>query len=69
MKMVSWQPFYRILKRLNVINIDSEYFDKRVNLYSDLATYNKRTFYRELRLEISDVKKRQFCRKKSLSHI
>ena len=58
--MVSWQPFYRILKRLNVINIDSEYFDKRVNLYSDLATYNKRTFYRELRLEISDVKKRQF---------
>ena len=52
-EMIKWQRFCRILKRLNVINVNSEYCVKRVNFLFCLRFYSLQgRFVQELWLEI-----------------
>ena len=56
--MIKWRSFCRILKRLNVINVNSEYFVKRVNFLLCLKfIHYKDVLFKNNDLRSSDVKK------------
>ena len=59
--MIKWRRFRRILKRLNVINVNSEYCVKRVNFLFCLRFihYND-VLFKNYDLRSSDVIKPQF---------
>ena len=44
MEMISWQPYRNFLKRLNVIDVNSENCVKLVKIFSDWILFNTRTF-------------------------
>ena len=50
--MIKWRRFCRILKRLNVINVNSEYYVKRVNFLFCFRFILQERFVHELWLEI-----------------
>ena len=55
--MIKWRRFCRILKRLNVINVNSEYCVKRVNFSFCLRfIHNKDVLFKNYDLRTSDVK-------------
>ena len=56
--MIKWRRFCRILKRLNVINVNSEYCVKRVNfLFCLIFIHYKDDLFKNYDLRSSDVKK------------
>ena len=56
--MIKWRRFCRILKRLNVINVISEYRVKRVNFLFGLKfIHYKDVLFKNNDLRSSDVKK------------
>ena len=56
--MIKWQSFCRILKRLNVINVNSEYCVKRVNcLFCLKFVHYKDDLFKNNDLRSSDVKR------------
>ena len=56
--MLKWQRFCGILKRLNVINVNSEYCVKRVNFLFCLRFFHyKDVLFKNYDLRSSDVKK------------
>ena len=56
--MIKWRRFCRILKRLNVINVNSEYCEKRVNfLFCLRLIHYKEILFKNYDLRSSDVKK------------
>ena len=58
--MIKWRRFCRILKRLNVINVNSEYCVKGVNfLYCLRFIHYKDVLFKNYDLGSSDVKKKQ----------
>ena len=57
--MIKWRRFFRILKRLNVINVNSEYCVKRVNsLFCLRFIHYKDVLFKNYDLRSSDVKKK-----------
>ena len=57
-EMIKWRRFCRILKRLNVINVNSEYCVKRVKLSFCLRfIHYKDVLFKNYYLRSSDVKK------------
>ena len=46
-EMIQWRPFCRIMKRLNVINVNSEYCVKRVTFFSTLDLFVTKIFRRQ----------------------
>ena len=63
--MIKWRRFCRILKRLYVINVNSEVCVKRVNFLFCLRFIdNKDVFFKNYDLRSSDVKKPQFLTSK-----
>ena len=57
-EMIKWRRFCRILKRLNVINVNSEYCVKRVNFLFCLRSFHyKDVLFKNSDLRSSDVKK------------
>ena len=68
--MIKWRRFCRILKRLNVINVNSEYCVKRVNfLFCLIFIHYKDVLFKNYDLRSSDVKKTQFRRQNLLSYV
>ena len=62
-EIIKWRRFCRILKRLNVINVNSEYCVKRVNfLFCLRFIHYKDVLFKNYDLRSSDFKKTQFCR-------
>ena len=60
-EIIKWRSFCRILKRLNVINVNSEYCVKRVNFLFCLEfIHYKDVLFKNNDLRSSDVKKPQF---------
>ena len=59
--MIKWQRFCRILKRLNVINVNYSFIH-----YKDVLFKNYDLNYD---LKSSDVKKTQFWRQNSISYV
>ena len=60
-EMIKCRRFCRILKRLNVINVNSEYCVKRVNfLFCLKFIHYKDVLFKNCDLRSSDVKKPQF---------
>ena len=56
--MISWQPSCRILKRLNVINVNSEYCVKRLKFLFCFSFIDyKDVFFKNYDLRLSDFKK------------
>ena len=67
---IKWRRFYRILKRLNVINVNSEYCVKRVNfLFCLIFFHYMDVLFKNYDLRSSDVKKPQFWRQNSISNV
>ena len=65
--MIKWRRFYRILKRLNVSNVNSEYC---VNfLFCLIFIHYKDVLFKNYDLRSSDVKKTQFRRQNLLSYV
>ena len=63
--MIKWRRFCRILKRLNVINVNSEYCVKHVNfLFCLRFIHYKDVLFNSYDLRSSDVKKTQFLTSK-----
>ena len=59
-KMIKWRPSCRILKRLNVINVISEYCVTRVNFLFFLRfTHYKDVLFKNYDLRSSDVQKKK----------
>ena len=57
-EMIKWRRFCSILKRLNVINVNSEYCVKRVNFLFCLSfTHYKDVLFKNYDSRSSDVKK------------
>ena len=57
-EMIKWRRFCRILKRLNDINVNSEYCVKRVNFLFCLGFFHyKDVLFKSYDLRSSDVKK------------
>ena len=68
--MIKWRFFCRILKRLNAINVSSEYCVKRVNFLFCLRFINyKDVLFKNYDLRSSDVKKTQFWCLNSISYV
>ena len=68
--MIKWRRFCRILKRFNVINVNSEYCVKSVNfLFCFRFFHFKDVLIKNYDLRSSDVKKTQFWRQNSISYI
>ena len=66
--MIKWRRFCRILKRLNVINVNSEYCVKRVNFLFCLRFIPYQdVLFKNYDLKPSDVKKSKFWRQSSIS--
>ena len=62
--------FCKILKRLNVINVNSEYCVKRVIfLFCLRFIHFKDVLFKNYDLKSSDVKKPQFGRQNSISYV
>ena len=60
-EMIKWRRFCRILKRLNVINVNSEYCMKLVNFLICLRfIHYKDVLFKNFDLRSSDVKKLNF---------
>ena len=60
-EMIKWRRFCRILKRLNVINVSSEYCVKSANFLVCLRfIHYKGVLFKNYDLRSSDVKKTQF---------
>ena len=60
-EMIKWRRFCRILKRLNVINVNSEVCVKRVNFRFCLRfIHYKDVLFKNYDVRSSDVKKPQF---------
>ena len=60
-EMIKWRRFLRILKRINVINVNIEYCVKRVNFLFFLRfIHYKNVLFKNYDLKSSDVKKPQF---------
>ena len=60
-EMIKWLRFCRILKRLNIINVNSEYCVKRVNFLLCLGLFHYMdVLFKNYDLRSSDVKKPQF---------
>ena len=56
--MIKWRRFCRILKRLNVINVNSEYYFKHVNFLFRFRFFDyKDVLFKNYDLRSSDVKK------------
>ena len=69
-EMLKWRRFCRILKRLNVINVNSEYCVKHVNFLICLRfNHYKDVLFNTYDLRSSDVKKPQFRRQNSISYV
>ena len=69
-EMIKWRRFCRILKRLNVINVNFEYCVKRVNCSFCLGfILYKDVLFKNYDLRSSDVKKPQFWRQNSTSYV
>ena len=65
--MIKLRSFCRILKRLNVINVNSEYCVKRVNfLFCLKFIHYKDALLKNNDFRSSDVQKPQFLRKDSI---
>ena len=68
--MIQWRRFCRILKRFNVINVNSEYCVKRVNfLFCLRFIHYKEVLFKNYDLRSSDVKKPQFGRQNSIPYV
>ena len=69
-EMIKWRRFCRILKRLNVINVNSEYCVKRVNfLFCLRFIHYKDVLFKNYDLRSSDVEKAQIRRQNSISDV
>ena len=67
---IKWRSFCRILKRLYVINVNSEYCVKRVNfLFCLKIIHYKDVLFTINDLRSSDVKKPRFWRQNSISYV
>ena len=68
--MIELRRFCRILKWLNVFNVNSEYCVKRVNfLFCLRFIHYKDVLFKNYDLRSSDVKQPQFCRQNSISYV
>ena len=68
-EMIKWRRFCRIMKRLNVINVNSEYFVKRVNILFCLRfIHYKDILFKIYDLRSSDVKIIHFWRQNSICY-
>ena len=69
-EMIKWRRLCRILKRLNVINVNSEYCVKGVNFLFWLRfIHYKDVLFKNYDLRYSGVKKHQFWRQNSISYV
>ena len=69
-EMIKWRRFCRILKRLNIVNVNSEYCVKRVNfLFCLRFIHYKDVLLKNYDLRSSDVKKTQFWCQNSISYV
>ena len=69
-EMIKWRRFCRILKRRDVINVNSEYCVKRVNfLFCLRFIHYKDILFKNYDLRSSDVKKTQFWGQNSISYV
>ena len=60
-ELIKWRRFCRILNRLNVFNVNSEYCVKRVNFpFCLIFIHYKDVLFKNNDLRSSDVKKPQF---------
>ena len=68
--MIKWRRFLRILKRLNVISVNSEYCVNRVHcLICSRFIYYKDVLFKNYDFRFSDVKKSQFWHLNSISYV
>ena len=67
--MNKWRPSCMILKRLNVINVNSDYYVKRVNFLICSRFIHYKDVFKNYDLRFSDVKKPRFWRQNSISYI
>ena len=69
-EMIKWRCFCRILKWLNVTNVNSEYCVKRVNfLFCLRFIHYKDVLFKNYDLRSSDIKNTQFWRQNSISYV